>query len=155
MKRGSGSLVFVIFIAFIVAGGYFVYKSNPQVRNWIQNTLNIDLPDEDILINPLLLARDQERREDVKAISDAIFQYTSENKGLLTKDFPTSETCIGTGSPCYNLKALLVPKFMAELPMDPKNGTEQNTKFTTFKNMDGRVVVSIQGELGGKFEIVR
>lgn len=155
MHKGTIGIVFVILVAFITAGGYFIYKSNPEVRLWVEATFDINLPDEDVLVNPVFLARDQERKEGVKVISDAIFQLLSENKGLLPKDFPTAETCIGTQSPCYNLKALLVPVFTDEIPKDPQSGTEQNTGFTTYKNMDGRVVVKVKGELGGEFEIVR
>jgi len=155
MHKGTIAIVFVILIALITAGGYFIYKSDPRVRLWIQSTFDVNLPNENILVNPIFLARDQERKEGVKVISDAIFQYTSEKKGLLPNDFPTQETCIGTAPPCYNLKALLVPVFTDEIPLDPKRGTQENTGFATYKNSAGRVVVKVHGESSGEFEIVR
>lgn len=155
MRSGTIAIVFVLLTAALTAGGYFVYRTNPEVRNWIQTTFNISLPNGDNLASPLSLARDQERKEDVKVISDAIFQYTSEKKGLLPKDFPLEETCIGTVSPCYNLKILLVPIFVDKIPMDPQTGSEENTGFTTYKNSDGRIVVGVKGELGGEFEVIR
>lgn len=139
----------------LVVGGYFIYSSNENIRAKVEELINTKTSKQNSLVNPLSLARDQERRESVKAISDAIFQYTSENKGLSPKDFPTSETCIGSKSPCYNLAKLLVPIFIDKFPIDPKIGTQENTGFNTFKNSDGRIVVKVEGELGGRFEIVR
>src|SRR3989344_5108920 len=129
---GNAAVILMFLIITIIAGGYFVYKTSEDVRNWITNTFNITLPDENYFISPISLARDNERRESVKAIADSIFQYTSEHKGNLPKDYPTAEKCIGTGSGCYNLKAILVPDYIEPLPKDPQTGTEENTGFTTF-----------------------
>jgi hypothetical protein len=153
--KGIASILLLILVIGVFVGGYFLYQSQPQVRSFIESSLNISLPKEDVVIGPLSLARDQERREGVKLISDTIVQYTSEKKGLPPKDFPTEEKCIGTGSDCYNLKAILVPIFIDEIPMDPQTGTEENTGFTTFKGEDGRIVVRVKGENGGVFEMVR
>lgn len=153
--KGIASIILLIIVITIFVGGYFLYQSQPKIRSLVESKLNISLPKEDVVISPLSLARDQERREGVKVISDTIFQYTSENKGLLPKDFPLEETCIGTSSDCYNLKMIVVPIFIDEIPMDPQTGTEENTGFTTFKGEDGRVVVRVKGENGGVFEIVR
>lgn len=154
-KIGSIAVILMLLVILLIVGGYFLYKIDPRIGSWIESNLGLNVPTNGSFVNPLALARDNERRESVKAISDAIFQYTSENKGLPPSDFPTSETCIGTLPECYNLKALLVPVFVDSIPKDPSTGSDENTGFTTFRNADGRIVVSIKGELGGKFEIVR
>jgi hypothetical protein len=155
-KGFVGILILILFIGSII-GGYFYVKANPQTPDLILQKLNnIFKPTSDTeFISPLALARDQERREGVKSLSDTIFQYVTEHTGLLPTDFPLEETCIGNTAPCYNLASYLVPKYIDELPKDPQIGTDANTGFTTFKNSDGRVVVSIKGENGGEFEIIR
>lgn len=154
-SNGFVGFILLICVIAIVVGGYFLYKTNSEVRNWVSQNLHIDSGSEESFVNPFSLARDQERRESVKAISDAIFQYVSENKGVLPSSFPQEETCIGTKPPCYDLSSLLVPIFIDKIPKDPQGGSDENTLFTTFRNSDGRIVVKIKGELGGEFEIIR
>lgn len=157
MRKGFvGILLLIIFVGGLV-GGYFYVKNNPEVKNEISLKIKgVFQPTSDTeFVSPLSLARDQERREGVKSLSDTIFQYVTEHTGLLPADFPTEETCIGNTPPCYNLASYLVPKYINELPMDPQSGTQENTGFTTYKNADGRVVVKIKGENGGEVEIVR
>ena len=154
-SRGFVGFILLLGVISIVVGGYFLYKTNSEVRSWISQNLHINSNEEESFVNPFSLARDQERRESVKAISDAIFQYVSEKKGVLPTSFPKEETCIGSKPPCYDLASLLVPVFIDKIPKDPQNGSDENTLFRTFRNSDGRIVVKIKGELGGEFEVVR
>jgi hypothetical protein len=151
-----GIIMLVLLLGFVVAG-YFYIRANPNTIPQLKQELLNDTQSTDStsFVGPLALAREQERREGVKSLSEQIFQYTSEHTGILPANFPTTETCIGAGEGCYNLGSILVPRYLSTIPKDPKTGTDANTGYTTYKNADGRIVVRIKGELGGEFEIVR
>lgn len=114
-------------------------------------------------VNPgrqLAKARDTQRQTDVVAILSAIYQYASEHSGELpdtdgnsaTSNFPTSLTCIGSTSPCYNLAGAgsggdtIVPVYMADLPVDPKTGTAANTGYRIMVDANGHLTASASGE---------
>lgn len=116
-----------------------------------------------VVINPqrqLAKARDSERRSHLFALLASIYQYSAEHSGALpdtdgdpeTSNFPTTLTCIGTQSPCYNLASAggtdpIVPEYMAVLPLDPKTGTQANTGYLIYVDANNRVVASASGEI--------
>lgn len=66
-------------------------------------------------------ARDAQRRSDVSAILDAIYEYQAANKGQVSTNAATatsSATHIGKGSGKIDL-CELVPAYLADLPRDP------------------------------------
>lgn len=116
-----------------------------------------------IAVNPgrqLAKARDSQRRSDLFSILTSLYQYSAEHSGALpdtdgdpnTSDFPTSLTCIGIQSPCYNLGVAgeddtMVPDYMPSIPLDPKTGTDENTGYFIYVDANNRVVASASGEV--------
>ena len=115
------------------------------------------------LINParmLARARDTQRQSDLIAILSSIYQYSAEHSGALpdsdgdplTNNFPTTPTCIGTGIGCYDLASAgdagetIVPVYMSAIPKDPKTGTDANTGYLIYVDVNNRLVASASGE---------
>lgn len=104
-----------------------------------------------VAVNPLRQfqsARDSQRRSDLYAVTNAVYQFAVENNGNLPSGIPTGEASavdIGTGG--ANLSADLVPTYIADIPVDPLNGTPATTGYTIFQTAAGRVVASGSSEL--------
>jgi prepilin-type N-terminal cleavage/methylation domain-containing protein len=116
-----------------------------------------------VAVNParqFARARDTQRETDLIAILSSVYQYTSEHSGGLpdtdgnpaTSNFPTTLTCIGTTSPCFNLGGagetgdLIVPVYMSSMRKDPLTGTDANTGYFIYKDVNDRLVASASGE---------
>lgn len=129
-----------------------------------------------IAINParqFSQARDTQRRSDVKAILDAINQYSVDEQGGLPGDgvgIPTGDMITATpqniSNTGANLCALLVSRYMAALPTDPASIHEgvslypcpatYNTGYTVSRTSNNRVVVSAPlKELAPLIQVVR
>lgn len=125
-----------------------------------------------VAVNPgrqLAKARDASRQGDLVAILSAILQYSSEHSGDLpdtdgnatTNNFPTSLTCIGTNVSCFNLGnggdvgETIVPVYMAEIPKDPKTGTEGNTGYSIYVDSNKRLHASATGEIVNPITVSR
>jgi type IV pilus assembly protein PilA len=126
-----------------------------------------------VAVNPgrqFAQARDTQRRSDIYAMTNAIYQFAAEHNGKLpdtdsndaTSNFPTAMTCVGTVAPCFNLAtagvtgATIVPTYIADMPKDPSFGTADNTFYSIMVNPDGRIVASASGELtGGPISVTR
>ena len=121
-----------------------------------------------IAINParqFAQANNTQRRSDVGAILNAIHQYAADKNGALPAGIPTSPASpaeISDGG--ANLCASLTPTYIADLPLDPSDGSKTdpdclagsyNTKYTVVKNTSGRVTVKATGqdEGDGTFDI--
>ena len=116
-------------------------------------------------------ARDTQRRADIYAITNTIYQYAAEHNGKLpstvaepANDFPTTATCIGDTSPCWNLAAAggtmtppttIVPTYIASMPKDPSTGTDANTQYLIHKDINGRIIASASGEIAGAITVTR
>ena len=108
-------------------------------------------------------ARNTQRRADLYQITNGIYQFAAEHNGDLpdtdgvdtTSNFPASATCIGatTGAPanCFNLGEatnaagleVIVPTYMAAMPMDPSVGSSGNTGYYIFLDATtGRITAS-------------
>jgi prepilin-type N-terminal cleavage/methylation domain-containing protein len=82
-----------------------------------------------VAINPqrqFQLANDAKRQSDVNAVLDAVVQYSADNKGALPVGIGTSAMIISStsGASYINLCSALVPKYIADLPVDPTLGTK-------------------------------
>jgi len=125
-----------------------------------------------VAVNPgrqFAQARDTQRRSDLYSITNAIYQYMAEHNGKLpdndgnqaTDNFPVAAICIGTQSPCYDLSIAgdspdtLVPTYIADIPLDPQNGTAENTGYTIYQDGNGRLIASASGELTSDIGVVR
>jgi len=97
-----------------------------------------------VAINParqFSQANDTQRRSDVNAILNAIHQFAADNKGTLPTDIATTSKVISsTGTPalCGNL----VPKYIADIPIDPTAGTEAR-RFNLYRRL-GNLQFSLQ-----------
>ncbi len=108
----------------------------------------------------LARARDSQRDTDINSIVMLVRQYASDHSGTLpdtdgdpdTGNFPTSLTCIGTDPSCYNLAAAgdadesLVPDYAANLPKDPKTGTDGNIGYLIMVDANNHITASASGE---------
>ncbi|MFC1649313.1 type II secretion system protein [Patescibacteria group bacterium] len=125
-----------------------------------------------VAINPgrqFAKARDTQRETDLYAILSSVYQYSSEHSGDLpdtdgdpdASNFPTTATCIGTGAGCFNLAGAgetgeeLVPEYMASMPMDPSDGTGEDTLYLIHVDANDRLVASASAETKDPIVITR
>ena len=125
-----------------------------------------------VAINPsrqFAKARDTERESDLILILSSVLQYSAEHSGALpdtdgnpdTSNFPTTATCIGTDVSCFNLASAgddgeqIVPVYLAQMPKDPKTGTDGNTGYTIFVDSNGRLTASATGEITVNISVTR
>ncbi len=114
-----------------------------------------------VAINPsrqFSQANNTQRQSDVNTILNAINQYASDNRGSLPSGITTSVKTITSTSGASNIDlcSVLVPTYIADLPIDPTAGTESpansictdsgatyNTAYTVVKSASGnRVTVA-------------
>ncbi len=103
-----------------------------------------------VAVNParqFASARDTQRKSDLYGITNALYQYAVEHNGVIPVDVTTTPTHIGTGGGLVNLTPLLVPTYIAALPVDPSTGNEADTQYTIYRDANGRVVASASSEL--------
>jgi len=89
-------------------------------------------------INPgrqIAQANNAQRDNDVKAILDAVYQYTVDNRGDYPAVIPTSPTSIGSDD--LDICEKLVPDYLTAMPFDPDqigggytDCTDYNTGYT-------------------------
>lgn len=125
-----------------------------------------------VAINPahqFATARDTQRETDLYSIISAVYQYSSEHSGELpdtdgdpdTNNFPTTSTCIGTDLGCFNLAAAggedeeIVPVYMPSMPMDPSEGTPENSLYLIHVDENDRLVASASAETKDPIVITR
>lgn len=101
-----------------------------------------------VAVNParqFASARDTQRRADLYSITNAVYQYATENNGNLPSVITTNPTHVGTGG--VDLSGDLVPTYIAQIPFDPANGSAADTQYTLYLDPNGRVVASASSEL--------
>lgn len=126
-----------------------------------------------VAINPqhqMAKARDTERNTDLTGILSAVMQYASEHSGDLpdtdgdpdTNNFPTTETCIGTGVGCFNLAGAgaedetIVPVYLVELPADPQaDDPVADTGYSIWVDEYGHLHATAVGEIETSIEVAR
>lgn len=119
-----------------------------------------------VAVNPnrqFMSSRDTQRRADLYAMTNSIYQYAADHSGKLpdtdgndnTSNFPSVPTCVGTDGNCFNLagaggkatKETVVPTYIAIVPKDPSSGTDGNTQYMLYRDTNGRIVASASSEL--------
>ena len=107
-----------------------------------------------VAVNPsrqFASARDTQRRADLYAITNAIYQFAAENNGNLPTEIDVVPTNIGTTTGLVNLGPTgtdpLVPTYLPSIPFDPTWGSDANTQYTIYLDANGRVVASASSEL--------
>jgi prepilin-type N-terminal cleavage/methylation domain-containing protein len=102
-----------------------------------------------VAVNPgrqFAQARDTQRRADLYSITNAIYQYATENNGNLPTSLSTTPTDAGTGG--LNLAADLVPTYIAAIPEDPGPlSTQAQTFYMVNLDANGRVEATAASEL--------
>ncbi len=102
-----------------------------------------------VAVNPgrqFAQARDTQRRADLYSITNAIYQYATENNGNLPTSITTSPTDVGTSG--LNLAADIVPTYIAAIPEDPgPTSTQAQTLYMVNLDANGRVVATAASEL--------
>ena len=103
-----------------------------------------------VAVNPgrqFASARDSQRRSDLYSMTNAVYQYATENNGNLPIVITTTPTHVGTGAGLVNLTTDLVPTYIAAMPADPSSGTQADTQYTIYLDANGRVVATASSEL--------
>lgn len=130
-----------------------------------------------IAINParqFAQANNTQRQSDVNAILNAIHQYMADNNGVppagITNVVATVATDDGAGAAEADICSDLVTTYMADLPLDPQDGTEApansvcsdalatyNTAYTVVASAtDNRITVTAPGaELSAQISVTR
>lgn len=113
-----------------------------------------------VAVNPgrqFASARDTQRRADLYGITNAIYQYATENNGTIPTAITGTSTNIGSGGGLVDLSTVLVPTYIAAIPRDPSNGTDADTQYIIYRNASGRIVASASSELnaGTYISVVR
>lgn len=103
-----------------------------------------------VAVNPgrqFASARDTQRRADLYGMTNAIYQYATENNGNIPTAITVTPTNVGMGGGLVNLSTVLVPTYIAAIPKDPSIGTDTDTQYIIYRNSTGRVVASASSEL--------
>jgi type IV pilus assembly protein PilA len=113
-----------------------------------------------VAVNParqFASARDTQRRADLYGMTNAVYQYATENNGNLPTMITTTPTHIGSGGGLVNLATIIVPTYIAAMPKDPSTGTDADTQYTIYRDANGRVVASASSELnpGTSITVIR
>lgn len=112
-----------------------------------------------VAVNParqFASARDTQRRADLYALTNAIYQYATENNGNLPTAITTSPQILGTSG--LDLTADLVPTYVPALPYDPSpTCTPANTCYTLYRDANNRIVATAASELnpGQNITVIR
>jgi prepilin-type N-terminal cleavage/methylation domain-containing protein len=113
-----------------------------------------------VAVNParqFASARDTQRRADLYGITNAVYQYATENNGNIPVIITVSPTHVGTAGGLVNLATILAPTYIAAIPKDPSTGTDADTQYTIYRDVNGRVVASASSELnpGNSITVIR
>ena len=113
-----------------------------------------------IAVNPgrqFSAARDTQRRADLYSLTSAIVQYSIDNKGNLPDqaNFPSVGTCIGNTPPCFDLASYLAPTYLSLLPTDPSSGTQTNTQYRIYQDINRKLIATASGELVTTISVIR
>lgn len=103
-----------------------------------------------VAVNPgrqFASARDTQRRADLYGMTNAIYQYATEHNGNIPTAITATPTNVGTGGGLVDLSTVIVPTYIAAVPKDPSNGTDANTQYIIYRNVNGRLVASASSEL--------
>lgn len=111
-----------------------------------------------VAINPtrqFAQARNAQRRNDISALLNAVYQYSADNNGNLPTTITTTALTAKSGTGGADICSNLVTTYLASMPYDPSGGSytscsSYDTKYTILKSAtNNRVTVSApDAELG-------
>ncbi|PIS08871.1 hypothetical protein COT75_04525 [Candidatus Beckwithbacteria bacterium CG10_big_fil_rev_8_21_14_0_10_34_10] len=111
-------------------------------------------------------ARNSRRWGDVNSILTAIHEYIVDNDGSLPSGISTTEKQLGTCSSggtscaeadpiCLDLSTTL-EKYLKSMPVDPKDGTEETTKYSVVADSNNIITVkACSAELSETIQVSR
>ncbi len=124
-----------------------------------------------IAINPgrqLAETRNAQRRSDVNAILNGVYQYSLDNNGSLPSSVPTNATCATlasneickTGGACAGLVDLSVvtanERYLVSVPNDPTGATTNGAGYHLARSANNRVTVCApDAENGATISVTR
>lgn len=125
-----------------------------------------------VAINParhFAQARNSQRTSNVNAILNAIGQNITDNKGVFTcTSYTLTATPTDISKTAANIRPCLIPTYIAEIPGDPKIGTNTcdatcttgsyDTGYTVSQDANGRITVAVPAanqELGQVILVTR
>ena len=129
-----------------------------------------------LAINPtkqLADTRNTQRRSDVATILNAVYQYAIDNNGTFPSEIDSNTggvQVLGTQNTacdgicgsnvstvsCADMASKLVPKYIIEVPKDPKTGTTGITKYYINKDSGNRITVgACEPEEGATISVSR
>jgi len=113
-----------------------------------------------VAVNParqFASARDTQRRADLYGLTNAVYQYATENNGNIPVIITITPTHMGSGGGLVDLATIIVPTYIAAMPKDPSTGTDADTQYTIYRDVNGRVVASASSELnpGTSITVIR
>lgn len=103
-----------------------------------------------VAVNPgrqFASARDTQRRADLYGLTNAVYQYATENNGNIPTAITATPTNVGTAGGLVDLSTVLVPTYIAAIPKDPSTGTDADSQYVLYRNTSGRIVASAASEL--------
>jgi len=118
-------------------------------------------------------ARNAQRREDIRDILEAVLTYMVDNSGNLPSGIDSvstsaqvlgtatsgcDSTCAATStvSSCLDLSSTVGGTYIAQIPVDPKSGSDANSDYYLNKLANSRLAVgACDPELGVTFETSR
>ncbi|MFA9288626.1 MAG: type II secretion system protein [Weeksellaceae bacterium] len=103
-----------------------------------------------VAINPskqIANSNNAQRKVDINALANAVYQYASDNNGTLPAAISTTPTEVcRTGGTCTGLIDLSVlttnEKYLIKIPQDPTNGSGNSSGYRISRNANGRITVS-------------
>lgn len=119
-----------------------------------------------IAVNParqIAQTNNAQRDSDVRAVMDAVHQYSVDNRGVLPTEITATPTVVGSGANQIDICTYLVPTYVAEMPFDPTatgahftDCTDYDTGYSISASAtDGRITVSAVGELSETISVTR
>lgn len=119
-----------------------------------------------IAVNParqIAQTNNAQRDSDVRALLDAVHQYSIDNRGVLPTAITTTATVVGSGGTQVDICSLLVPTYVSAMPFDPTSATASYTDCTTYDtgytiatDVNGRVTVAApNAELAATVSVTR
>ncbi|MDE2001441.1 MAG: prepilin-type N-terminal cleavage/methylation domain-containing protein [Patescibacteria group bacterium] len=117
-------------------------------------------------------ANNTQRRSDVSALLNAVYQYAADNRGALpayVNSSSTQEIGSSTGScaitcgatttvaTCLNLDPTLVPTYLAAIPYDPNQSNASSTHYAITKSTSGNrlTITACDAELSETISVTR
>lgn len=119
-----------------------------------------------IAVNPgrqISQTNNSQRDSDVRALLDAVVQYSIDNRGSIPAGITATATTVGSGVGQIDICGDLVPTYIAAMPFDPTTSgaaytscASYNTGYTILEDANGRITVSAPGaELSEVISVTR